>query len=81
MRAHVGDWLIIPPAPHEKRERRGQIVELPHPDGSPPYRVRWIEDDHLSLVFPPPDAHLRCPETSDGHPHATTARASAPTTG
>ena len=61
MHAHVGDWLIIPPPPHEKHERRGQVVEVPHPDGSPPYRVRWIEDDHVSLVFPPPDAHLRCP--------------------
>lgn len=63
MKAHVGDWLVIPPAPHDPHGRRGQIVELVHPDGSPPYRVRWLEDEHLSLVFPPPNAHVQSPRT------------------
>ncbi|MCE3555158.1 DUF1918 domain-containing protein [Pseudonocardia sp. RS11V-5] len=65
MRARIGDWLIVPPAPHESHGRRGQIVGLVHPDGSPPYRVRWLDDDHESLVFPPPDAHL---ERHPAHP-------------
>lgn len=59
MHAHVGDWLVIPPAPHEAHGRRGQIVKLVHPDGTAPYRVRWLEDEHVSLVFPPPDARLQ----------------------
>jgi hypothetical protein len=58
MRARVGDWLVVPPEPHASHGRRGQIVGLVHADGSPPYRVHWLEDDHESLVFPPPDAHL-----------------------
>jgi hypothetical protein len=63
MHAHVGDWLVIPPAPHEAHGRRGQIVEAGHADGSPPYRVRWLEDEHVSLVFPPADARLERPRT------------------
>ena len=27
-------------------------------DGTPPYRVRWVEDDHETLVFPGPEAHI-----------------------
>jgi hypothetical protein len=61
MRAHVGDWLVIPDDPGRGHVRRGQVVAVPHPDGSPPFRVRWLADDHETLVFPPPDAHLECP--------------------
>ena len=63
MHAHGGDWPVVPAAPHETHGRRGQIVQLLHPDGSPPYRVRWLEDEHLSLVLPPPDAHLQSGRT------------------
>lgn len=58
MRAQVGDWLVVPPGPHGRHTRRGQIVGLVHPDGSPPYRVRWLDDDHVTLVFPPPEAQV-----------------------
>lgn len=69
MHAHVGDWLIVPPGPHDAHGRRGQIVELLHPDGTPPYRVRWLDDEHLSVVFPPPDAHLRTTAASPADRH------------
>lgn len=52
MQAHVGDWLVIEGRTLEHRRRQGKIIELVHADGSPPYRVRWVEDDHESLVFP-----------------------------
>ncbi|NMH97536.1 DUF1918 domain-containing protein [Pseudonocardia acidicola] len=68
MRAHIGDWLVLPPAPHEPHGRRGQVVGLVHPDGSPPYRVRWLDDDHVTVVFPPPYAHLRCPPPASQQP-------------
>jgi hypothetical protein len=58
MRAEVGDWLVVPAGPHESHGRRGQVVALVHPDGTPPYRVRWLEDEHVGIVFPPPDAHI-----------------------
>jgi hypothetical protein len=57
MRAHIGDWIAIPVEGHL---RRGRVVAVPHPDGSPPYRVRWLDDDHESVVVPPPDAVLSC---------------------
>jgi uncharacterized protein DUF1918 len=57
MRAHIGDWITIPDGGHV---RRGRVVAVPHPDGSPPYRVMWLDDDHESLVVPPPDAMLSC---------------------
>lgn len=63
MHAAVGDWLVIPPGPGAPHSRRGQIVGLLHPDGTPPYRVHWLSDDdsddHFSIVYPPPDARLR----------------------
>ncbi|MCW2721407.1 DUF1918 domain-containing protein [Pseudonocardia sp.] len=68
MRAHVGDWLIVPPEPGHPGGRRGRVVALLHPDGTPPFRVRWLDDDHESLVVPRSDARLRCPP-----PDATTS--------
>jgi len=65
MRAHVGDWLTFPVDGHT---RRGRVVAVLHTDGSPPYRVRWLDDDHESVFVPPPDAVLSSP---------TPARASA----
>ncbi|MHA6794288.1 Rv1733c family protein [Pseudonocardia bannensis] len=53
MRAHVGDWLVLPGRPGEPHGRRGRVVGLVHPDGSPPYRVRWLADDHESVVSHP----------------------------
>ena len=61
MAAHVGDGLVAPTDSGGAHMRRGQVVAIPHPDGSPPYRVRWLDDDHESLLFPPPGAHFECP--------------------
>lgn len=58
MRAHIGDWLVIEGRTLGERRRQGQIIELTHADGTPPYRVRWVEDDHESVVFPGPDARI-----------------------
>jgi hypothetical protein len=58
MKAHTGDWLVIEGTTVGDHRRQGEIVEVSHPDGSPPYRVRWVEDDHESVVFPGPDARI-----------------------
>ena len=56
MKAHVGDRInIVRPNLHEP-VRDGEIVEVPHADGSPPYRVRWSDDDRSTLIFPGPDS-------------------------
>lgn len=58
MKAEVGDWLVIEGSTLGDRRRAGLIIEVRHADGTPPYVVRWLEDDHESLVFPGPTAHV-----------------------
>ena len=58
MRAHVGDWIVVESLHLGGPRRRGQIVGLEHPDGTPPYVVHWIEDDRETVFFPGPEAHL-----------------------
>lgn len=43
-------------------EQRGLIVEVRSADGSPPYVVRWLGDDHLSTFFPGSDAIVLTPD-------------------
>jgi hypothetical protein len=57
MFAQVGDWLLVESRNEGQHARRGEIVEVPRPDGAPPYRVRWSAD-HVALVFPGPDARV-----------------------
>jgi hypothetical protein len=52
----VGNWLLVHGRTLAEPVRAGQVVEVPHPDGSPPYLVHWLDDDRLSLVFPGSDA-------------------------
>jgi hypothetical protein len=62
----VGDWIDLPEGPGHPHPRRGLIVGVKHRDGTPPYRVRWLDDERESVLFPPPDAHVRRP-TPSGH--------------
>jgi len=48
MYAHIGDRLIVEGDP----ARVGLIIGVPHPDGSPPYIVRWLADGHIAMVSP-----------------------------
>lgn len=58
MKAHVGDRLVVEGTRLDDPRREGEIVEVSHPDGSPPYLVRWSGSDEETLVFPGPDAHV-----------------------
>jgi hypothetical protein len=69
VRARVGDWLAVYGRTLDAPVRHGQVVEVPHADGSPPYLVHWLDDGRRSLVFPGPDAVV----TEHG-PHAAPAR-------
>lgn len=57
MRAKVGDRLIVSGTHVGDGDRIGEIIEVEHVDGSPPYRVRW-SDGHETYVSPGPDARL-----------------------
>ena len=62
MKAQPGDWLIVEGPTLNDHRREGLITKLRHIDGSPPYFVRWLDTDDLTLVFPGPDAHVETPE-------------------
>lgn len=59
MFAAVGDRLIVQGTHLDEPVRDGEILEVRHPDGTPPYLVRWADDGHEALVFPGPDAHVQ----------------------
>jgi hypothetical protein len=56
MHGEVGYWVVIRSRVLDTPMRLGQILEVSHPDGSPPYVVRWSDDNRTSVVFPGPDA-------------------------
>jgi hypothetical protein len=58
MKASVGDWIVIRPDQPGAHLRQGMVVESPQADGSPPWRVRWTDNDHETLLFPGPDARV-----------------------
>jgi Domain of unknown function (DUF1918) len=56
MKAKAGDWLVIKGTTVDRSDRRGLITEVRSSDGAPPYTVRWLDTDHVAMVFPGPDA-------------------------
>lgn len=56
MKANVGDFLVIKGTTVEQHDQRGVITEVRSADGSPPYVVRWLANDHIATVYPGPDA-------------------------
>lgn len=58
MRATVGDRLIVEGTYGAGNQRKGLVVGVEHADGTPPYRVHWLDDGRESLVFPGPDARI-----------------------
>jgi hypothetical protein len=58
MRASVGDRLVVRGTHVDEPVKDGEILEIRHTDGSPPYLVRWASDGHEALVFPGPDAYV-----------------------
>jgi hypothetical protein len=56
--AEIGDRLVVRSLHVDGPVRDGEIIEVRHPDGTPPYVVRWSDDGHEALVFPGPDAYV-----------------------
>ena len=68
MRAVIGDRIIVRGMHIGQPERGALVLAVEGPDGAPPYRVRWDEDQHESLFVPGPDAlveHLPSPRSPD----------------
>lgn len=58
MKAHPGDHLIVEGTNLSDPRREGVIVRVDHPDGTPPYLVRWLSEDNESFVVPGPTARV-----------------------
>ncbi len=58
MHAEKGDRLVVRNRRLDGPSWDAEILEVFHVDGSPPYRVRWSDDGHESLVFPGADAYI-----------------------
>ena len=61
MKAKVGDYLVVKGTTVEQHDQRGVITEVRSADGSPPYVVRWLSTDHVTTVYPGPDAVVVTP--------------------
>ena len=58
MRANTGDKIIVGSHHVGMPQRVGEILEVRGEDGSPPYLVRWSDEDHTGLFFPGADTTI-----------------------
>lgn len=73
MRAAVGDRIVIASNTLNRPVRVGRVVELRHPDGSPPYLVEWSDSEQAVLLFPGSDARVEhvASESASAEPPVT----------
>jgi hypothetical protein len=65
MKAQIGDQVIVASAQTGAPARTGTIVELRHPDGTPPYVVRWDDTGHEGVYFPGTDGRVETVDLRD----------------
>jgi Domain of unknown function (DUF1918) len=59
MNAHTGDRIVVDGTHLGDPRRVGVITAaVGHEDGTPPYRVRWLDDGRTTLIFPGSEAHI-----------------------
>jgi hypothetical protein len=58
MKASVGDLIQVTSSVVGGAVREGRVVELRHPDGSPPFVVEWSDTHEHTLVLPGPDTRV-----------------------
>lgn len=56
LHASTGDRLVVRSLHGPVRD--AEILEVRHPDGTPPYVVRWSDTGHEALVYPGADAFV-----------------------
>lgn len=64
MQAVIGDRVVVEGTREGVPRRDGSIVALHHPDGTPPYDVRWDHTGRVSIFFPGADTHLVHPSAA-----------------
>lgn len=73
MSASVGDRIVTASGVVGGPVRDGVIIEVQHPDGTPPYLVEWSDTGARTLVFPGADSHVEHVPGMDGPPLETVA--------
>jgi len=58
MQAKVGDRIVIGGHRVGEPNRDCEVLEVKHPNGEPPYLVRWGDTGHEDLFYPGPDASV-----------------------
>jgi hypothetical protein len=58
MQAKVGDQIVIGGRRVGQPNRKCEVLETRHPNGEPPYVVRWGDTGNEDLFFPGPDASV-----------------------
>lgn len=58
LRGNNGDRLVIRGHHVGESQRTAEIVEVLGDDGAPPYVVRWIDDGHVTRIYPGSDAYI-----------------------
>jgi hypothetical protein len=67
MRAAVGDRIVVRGTHIGDPDRSAVILAVEGTEGTPPYRVRWDEDEHESLFVPGAGVTVEhLPETRPG---------------
>ena len=56
MQAKKGDWLVVESSAVDRPGRRGLVLDVEGPDGTPPFLVRWEDNGHEGL-----NAHVAAP--------------------
>jgi hypothetical protein len=64
MRAQPGDRLVLEGVHSGDPGRVGLVIEVRGVADGPPYLVRWLDDDHVSLVYPGPEARVEPPRAT-----------------
>ncbi len=58
MKASVGDEVVVESGVVAGAVRRGRVVEVRHPDGTPPFVVEWEDTGERTVVVPGPDTRV-----------------------
>ncbi len=77
MKAKVGDWLVMKGTHTDQHDQRGLITEVHSEDGSPPYVVRWLANDHVATVYPGSDSIVVTAEQQEAADERARSRVAA----
>jgi Domain of unknown function (DUF1918) len=55
---HAGDRLVVRAHRQGEAPRDAEVLEVLGAAGAPPYRVRWSDSGHETIVYPGSDVYI-----------------------